>query len=628
MWDLSDPDVFSPRWGSFDGGLYALANGLSDTDAVQMAAQGFAHVISDTLIGMDSPLWGDMRMWTTFTLPAPAVLQLAVAFIGDVATTVLVDGVVVTGSSCPVDRPASAVTCTSMPCELVDVSVDAGSHEIDIMFALPGQQAILSLTTSDGRVVAATNASWKFAWDAIPPAQDVPPDVALAQALLNGLPEPPATSFTLVHPDLGYPILIDTASASACGPDGALRIANGKQAVFSLAFDSHSYDAAAGFAELDITGYGVATACSGFLSAAPSASGGAASFRVVQLAQGTVLVCSPTEGCLGYDLALDMVTVGSSPVEWQLRTYPSVPSGLGALYMWNDGSDAASIQTNGSGISSWRDTRDTHTMTPRTMFSANPPQYRGPTCPAYFSDGQLLTGSLTWDFALPTTVVMVITRGSAGTLVASQTLSGAYTPIWSATNNSRAFAIGSRGSVQFLAAGVAPAATADGLVPLRNRNPTVIVLVRTTRTTWTVYVNGIAQPSVSFALPYASGTQTVVIGSSFTGCVCEYMIYGAALNATSVQSVSDYLQTKWSALTATSANVVSSAAPPPPLPPTDEGSAISLPSSGFAVVAGKPAISPPGSVCVSGTGEIDFTGSLAEVPTGQGAVLEFTVTNV
>jgi hypothetical protein len=173
----------------------------------------------------------------------------------------------------------------------------------------------------------------------------------------------------------------------------------------------------------------------------------------------------------------------------------------------------------------------------------------------------MLSTAGNWDWALPTTVAIVITYAAPGSILEAQ--NGDPPGSWVA-NSSRAISLSQTGN--FLTPQISqPEQAAEGLpeIPLRSSVPTVLVFVRTSRLTWTVYVDGAAGPAQELSFSYGSGA-TVQLGGSFEGCVLdEYQVYARVLGVGDVISLSSYLSSKWASVS----GPVGTPPPPPPRTP-------------------------------------------------------------
>lgn len=386
--------------------------------------------------------------------------------------------------------------------------------------------------------------------------------------------------------------------------------------------DTAAYDWTAGFGRVSLSAdgadVGVARACYGTLRAGAGAGVGAApandpsvAMRMVPIANGGWLMCTADGRCAGYDAASDTVTLvtptaaplnsADAPVAWLLRAWPAVPSSLGALALWLDGSDSASLSTALDGtITSWRDARDGSASSPRGVTSlAKAPGWGGLACPAHFSGGSALAQMHAWDWAVPTTLTVVV----------SQTGGGSVLSCGGASLDLPAEAGQATMTATFKSLSTPP------LVQPRSLTPVVITATRASPTHWEVYVDGALAVRGALALPYGSGDQTLTIGDTFDGCLHEFALHARALTADEVASLALYMTFKWGGAAA----ATDAPPPPPPLPPLADGAPVEL--SPWDLAYGTSAAVPSllggdadGAVCIVGYGELDFNGTALAAP--------------
>ena len=525
-WDLEDPSVFTPLWGSWSSGVYAIANSLLSKDGavlVKSAAPG-ARLVADTLDGMDVPASGITHIWTIFETTSDDIVTLYAMF-RSAPVRVLIDGRPISGASCQYDAPPGG-TCTEVPCTDVSLHLSAGSHVMDIRFESPGVVALAAVVSSTGNVLTATDQSWYVAWDAATPEETH----AMNPAPVN-LPAPPNGAFRLIHPALGKPIALDASSWSPCGDAGILRLTAGTPLNFTIIQDQGTSGWALGFGRVSLNG-SIARGCYGTLRASKLADAGGqdVSFRLVPVPNGGWIMCSITGLCAGYNATLDAVVLVpiNSPaiVGWVLRVWPDIPAETAALPLWLDGSDVSSIRTDGAGhLTGWRDTRDSNMATPRFTTASGPISAGGLSCPLRFKGGSLFQRS-GWDWAVPTSITVVVSQTAGGTLLSSTDASGSggnnrslelvpsldqvrgraapfdpllcsnraaslkppairdFLPYSSISSNTQAPM-----SILMTAQDVG-AINTSAIVTQRDFTPVTISAVRTTPMAWTLYVNG------------------------------------------------------------------------------------------------------------------------------------------
>ena len=628
VWDLEAASVFSPRWGAWVNDNYTLASGVLLSQALSLvrAAAPGAHLISDTLTGADTPLTGGLHMWTVFDVPATTAATLYVMY-KTAPQRVFLDGFVVSGSACPYDTPAGGDVCTDgTPCAVIPISLDAGSHSLELRFDAPGAIAAAALTAVSGRVLAKTDGSWYATLDAVVSARAPGAQAALAASVSAMLPEAPPVPFRLEHPVTGAPIALDDSSWSPCGPAGALRLAAGSALTFSAPVDTAAYDWTSGYGRITLsaTSAGVGTtarACYNTLRAAApgavSASDPSLAMRMVAIANGGWLLCVADGRCAGYNSSNDAVTLvapteaainsAGAPVAWVLRTWPALPVSLGSLALWLDGSDPASLNTTADGtITSWRDTRDGGADAPRAALALQkPPGGGGLSCPAHFSGGAALTQTHSWDWAVPTTLTVVVSQTGGGDLLSS-------IDAGNATAVARTLGLPAEAGQATMTVTFGTLTT-PALVQPRMLNPVTITATRASPTSWLIYVNGALAATGALTLPYGSGNETLTIGgATFDGCLHEFALHARALSSGEVASLAAYMTAKW----AVAATPTTAPPPPPPMPPLALAPSVGL--SSWALAYGTAASVPPALAagggsdvrCVSGYGELDFNGTL------------------
>lgn len=392
--------------------------------------------------------------------------------------------------------------------------------------------------------------------------------------------------------------------------------------------DTSAYDWTAGFGRISLSvdgapSIGNARACYGTLRAATGAGVGAPlandptlAMRMVPIANGGWLLCAADGKCAGYDADSDTVTFVTptaaalnsegAPVAWLLRAWPPVPASLGALALWLDGSDSASMSTALDGtITGWRDTRDGSAGSPRsTTALAKAPGLGGLACPAHFSGGSALTQTHSWDWAVPTTLTVVVSQTGGGTVLSSASTSG----------DARTLSVPAEAGQATMTAAFETLSTPP-LVQPRSLTPVVITATRASPTHWEVYVDGALSVRGPLALPYSSGDQTLTIGDTFDGCMHEFALHARALTADEVASLASYMTFKWGGAPAAS----DAPPPPPPLPPLGEGAPVEL--SSWDIAYGTSAAVPTllggdadGARCIVGYGELDFNGTALAAP--------------
>ena len=638
-WDLQNPSVFSPLWGAWFGEEYVIANGVLASQAAALVRQAApaARLITDTLTGLDAAMdVVQTRMWASFSTPRDGWATLYV-MMRSAPVQVLVDDAVVTGAACAYDNPASNTCTDGTPCATIPVWLGAGAHRLELRSPTPGVLALAAVVASTGDVLTCTNASWHAAWDVAGAAK---PSAAtsLAAGLAADLPGPPQTAFTLEHPTLGLAVRMDTTSWRPCGVGGVLRLGGGATAVFSATVETDAYNWALGFTRLHVEGGGVARACYGAVRMETDASPGdpSLSFRLMPVAGGGWLLCSTPRLCAGYNASTDEVPLvpataapaGSdgAPVAWVLRVWPAVPAAVGPLALWLDGANVGSVALDGAGgVAQWADTRDTYVVSPRAVAAeGTPPGWGGLSCPLHFDGSASMAQAYGWDWAVPTTLTVVVSQTAGGPVLSAHDRVG--------DANARALSLPPAAYQAPLTVAVTDAQQAGGVttppvVAQRSTAPVVITAHRASPTTWAIYVNGAPAASAAFAFPYSAGA-ALVVGGGFDGCIHEVMVHASTLNASSVAALAAHLVQKWG----TPAALV--AAPPPPTPPLLATDALPLHDS-LAVVEGRstniPSVLVAGSsgnaTCVAGASEIDYVPDGSLDPTQQ-YVLEFRVGRV
>ena len=226
VWDLEARDVFSPRWGMWVDDKYTIAGGVLQSQALALvrAAAPKARLVSDTLTGADTPLTGGLHLWVVFDVAEATRATLSVMY-RTAPQRVYLDGFVITGSACTYDTPAGGATCTDgTPCAVVPISLEAGSHSLELRFDTPGAIAAAALTTPSGLVLAQTDSQWYATFDATASSQAPGASAALSAAVGAMLPQAPPVPFRLEHPTLGTPLSLDPYSWSPCGSAGVLRL--------------------------------------------------------------------------------------------------------------------------------------------------------------------------------------------------------------------------------------------------------------------------------------------------------------------------------------------------------------------------------------------------------------------
>lgn len=622
-WDLEDPSVFSPVWGTWTAGSYALAHSILAKDAAVMvkAAAPGARLITDTLDGTDVPRIGATHVWTIFSNPASGPVTLYAMF-KSAPVRVLIDGRPVSGAACQYDTPPGG-TCVDIACASVSVHLSAGPHVIDIKYDSPGVVALAAVTSAAGSVLAATDRSWFVTWDA---ASTQDQTVAVPQ--VKNLPSPPQAPFRLLHPASLLPISFDASSWSPCGDAGMMRISNGVPITFEQSSDQSTYGWALGFSRLSFNGT-KSRLCYGSMRASrlvPPDSQDAA-FRLVPVSGGGWILCTPSL-CAGYNATLDAVvflpTNSSKIVGWVLRVWPDMPAETGALPLWLDGSDVSSIRTDGTGrVLSWRDTRDSGVVTPRTTLASGLVTADSLSCPLRFKGGSLFQ-QWGWDWSVPTSITVVVSQTAGGPLMQTTDASGSG-------NNNRSLELLAAADQGPMSVRLAASDILDTpqVVSQRSFAPVTISALRTTPATWTIYVNGLQSTSGPFGLSYGPG-ESLTIGSLFDGCIHEVIVHALVLSDADIFALASYMGSKWSVATPTA---IAASSPPPPLSPLSEQYALPLTSWSVAgggttpVPADLAATGDANTTCISGYGELGFNGTAALDAT-ELYVLEFKVASV
>ena len=621
--------MYSPRWGSWLNDTYTLADDLLSSQAVAMikAAAPNARLVSDTLTGADTPPTGGLHLWTTFDVTAATAATLRIMY-KTAPQRVYLDGFVVSGSACLYDTPAGGGVCVDgTPCAMVPLFMDAGSHSLELRFDSPGAIAAAALTLPSGQVLAQTDASWYATLDAAVASSMPGGQAALDAAVAAALPAAPATTFMLEHPVTGAPIALDAAARSPCGEAGALRLAapGARPVTFSAPVDMDAYGWTAGFGRITLAAEdgstSTARSCYGALRGSTTgvvpADDRSISMRMVPIADGGWLLCTSDQRCAGYNATSDTVTLvaptgeplnsAGAPIAWILRAWPALPLTLGSLALWLDGSDPASLRSGARGtVSSWRDTRDGSVDAPRTAAAGGKAPGRGGlACPVHFSGGASLVQAGAWDWAVPTTLTVVVSQTSGGAVLAA-------TDAGNATAVARLLAMTTVAGQGVMPVTFESLATRS-LVQPRSLEPVVITATRASPTEWRVYVNGALEATAALTLPYGSGSETLTIGgATFDGCLHEFALHARALSAQEAAALANYMAVKWGQATVPQGALPP---PPPPLPPLGGGTPVDLTS--WALAAGTAAPVPATLVdsgnaqCVDGYGELDFNGTEA-----------------
>ena len=521
MWDLQDPSVFSPLWGAWFGSQYVIANGIlsSQAAALVFGAAPSARVITDTLTGTDASVAvSQVHLWTRFNVTFDTVATLHITFRTS-PMQVFLDDAVVTGSACAYDNPASNTCTDGTPCASIPVWLSQGTHTLELRTTTPGVIALAAIVAAGGSVLTQTNSSWYVAWDM--PAGGAAPSSAqsLATGLATDLPGPPQSFFTLEHPQLGTAMRVDASSLRLCGVGGAIRMGGGTTAVFSAPVEMDAYNWAFGFSRLHLAGGGVVRTCYGTMRVDTDTTQPGdryISFRLVPVAGGGWLVCSTMELCAGYDAATDSMPfvaatqapVGSSgaPVAWVLRVWPNLPAAVAPLALWLDGSNTASVTLDGvGGVPQWADTRDTYVVSPRVVSSmgTSAPGWGGLSCPLHFDGNTAMAQAHGWDWAVPTTLTVVISQTAGGAILSAHDYGNATTGMRALTLLPSQHQAPLPVDLSGLHAG--GLLTTPPIIQQRSPVPTVVSAQRASPTTWAIYVNGALVTSTSFAFPYSSG---------------------------------------------------------------------------------------------------------------------------
>ena len=319
---------------------------------------------------------------------------------------VLVDGVVVAGSSAPGDAPPDS-TCGDAPCSRAPLPLQAGAHTVQITGGgTPGVEAAATLVgLYGGELVLATDGSWQ------------------AYAAPSASSSPPATrsAFGLAQAGAGGLALAVSNASGACGlPQLVL---SGGAARFSVSQNSSVLAWAEGGRRL-LVGAGALGACNGKLVV----DAGSTSWLLLpQGAGGWALCLARNRSSCAAPAADGSVSLGAA-APWLVLESPLVTATLGPLAGWLDGADTSSFALSGDGsVVAWQDTRDAGLWAPRALrASGTSVAYAGFACPVNLWDtagaamaSQLRDGSpaLAWDWALPTTLVLVLSQAQPGALL-------------------------------------------------------------------------------------------------------------------------------------------------------------------------------------------------------------------
>ena len=490
---------------------------------------------------------------------------------------VLVDGVVVAGSSAPGDAPPDS-TCGDAPCSRAPLPLQAGAHTVQITGSgTPGVEAAATLVgLYGGELVLATDGSWQ------------------AYAAPSASSSPPATrsAFGLAQAGAGGLALAVSNASGACGlPQLVL---SGGAARFSVSQNSSVLAWAEGGRQL-LVGAGALGACNGKLVV----DAGSTSWLLLpQGAGGWALCLAGNRSSCAAPAADGSVSLGAA-APWLVLESPLVTATLGPLAGWLDGADTSSFALSGDGsVVAWQDTRDAGLWAPRALrASGTSVAYAGFACPVNLWDtagaamaSQLRDGSpaLAWDWALPTTLVLVLSQAQPGALLTLLDAHGSvYELALQGGGGPLSPALYSREAGAWLQG--APA------VPRGAAQPTVLAVARTAASTWVMWVDGAqALRSTPLAATYSADQLAQVLGdaAAAVGCVHEIITYAAALSPAGVATITAHLHLKWGA------------APPPPAPPA-AGPKAALPVSSW------PAAAQNGSaVCLAGAGSVDYAGAL------------------
>lgn len=560
-WDLSTNGIVSPLWGSNSSELdYGISKVYTESDAyaLVMSASPDAHIISDSLTGLDVPLIGRTHLFTYVSFAQDTVVTLTVAFFTSPAQ-ILIDGIPVSVASCPFDTPPGYAVCVDHPCAQVSFSVGAGTRMMSVVSPSPRLLVAIALTEQTD-VLAVTDGSWHVYNEAAAvPSPPPPVSQAIVSTALSALPR-------VLPPQQFY--IVDPVSGLRLSAQGTLTVGGW---LFSAPNTPSAVDWALGYLPISTSpGF----AFDNTLSVVPITQ--AATFAFIPVVNGGWFICTRS-ACLSTNLQF-VPRTSDSIKPWYISGAP-MPGNV-PLVSWFNGADPASISAAADGkVVSWRDTRDALIAFPRVARARSPPpSYSGITCPIRFSAGTSLAVPGDWDWSLPTSIVLAVRFVSPGTLLAQAGTIGFVSS-------------GSSLSVS-ISDGVGNSVVSSASVPLRSSTPSFIALTRTTRTSWSIFINGALDTTSSLTLAYTGNTTGILGSESFGGCMLEALTFARALSEAEVATVTQYLQSKWTSL------VLQPSPPSPPPVPLSNRTALSNFSqpeciTGFGTVAAEmPAVQP------------------------------------